>query len=289
MALKDYQGNLITPSGIGSMQYEYDLFTGSQICMMIGDVVIDSAVSIDFNVTQAKTPVYGYAHQYYTYVADGKVLVQGSFAIGFKESGYLLNPLARFSRLAGQGAQTTPSYYVGADGLIYKGEKKSGDDDGTLTSAARISQGRKVMQANVEQMMEMDAQWDKNGGYRDNSLNRFYRNLGAMDDSKFEQWAEVFEDVLWYGSDTANQPMRDSLFSGNLSGEVYDEDVLSHRRADQYPPFDIWIVYGDYSRAQANHTVKKLLDVSITGKGQGISVSGQAILEVYYFIARTEV
>jgi hypothetical protein len=282
--LRDYQGNVITPPGIGMAQYEYDLYSGSQIGIMIGDVAIDMAVSIDWNVFQSKTPVYGYAHQYYTYAADGKVLVQGSLAIGFKEAGYLLNPIARFHRLAEAGLWTSPSYRVGNDGII-NNSMSDEKNDGTLTSAARAAASQKIMRANVEQMMTWDAQ-SPGGAYRDCSLNSSYRDLAAMDDSKFEQWAEVFEDVIWYGSDTANQPMRDALFSGNISGWIADEDVLSHRRADQYPPVDIWITYGDFTRAQANHTVKKLLDVSFTGQGQSITVSGQATLEIYNFIAR---
>ena len=96
MPLTDSQGNMITPFKVGSHQYEYDWYTGSQIGVMIGDVLIDNAVAISFSVEQTKTPIYGYANQYYSFVADGHVLVQGSLTIAFKESGYLTWPIQRF-------------------------------------------------------------------------------------------------------------------------------------------------------------------------------------------------
>ena len=112
-----------------------------------------------------------------------------------------------------------------------------------------------------------------------------------MEDDKFEDWAEVFEDAIWYGSDPANPLMRDKLFSNNLEEHqlISQEDVLSHRRADQYPQIDIWITYGDMSRQPVNHTVKKIMDVSFVGQAQTVEVSGEPTYEVYNFFAKNVV
>lgn len=292
MTLRDHRGNLITPPLVGAHRYEYDWFSGSQISVMIGDVVIDSAVAIQFDVSQSKTPVYGYASQYYTFVSDGKVFVQGSLTIGFKESGYLLLPIKRFANLNRSNQPTSPRYSVDKDGNISRGYD-AGSSDGTFISAARAAENKRVMQTNVEQMMK----WSNpsTGELREGAAHaRFWRELGAMEDDKFEDWAEVFEDALWYGSDPQNAAMRDRLMSGNIqdtvmgfsAGEITDEDVISHRRADQYPPVDIWIVYGDMSRGAANHTVKKLIDVEFVGQSQVIEVSGEPTYEQYTFIAK---
>ena len=283
MALRDHTGSLITPPLVGATRYEYDHFAGSQISVMFGDVVIDNAVAINFDVHQSKTPVFGYASQYYTFVSEGKVFVQGTLTIGFKEAGYLLLPIKRYSDLNQMDQWTTPRYNV-EDGEIVYGYSPSGDSTKPFQSAANAAHRKKVMEVNVEQMMG----WTGDS-YRDSlAYNHFWRDLGALPDDKFEAWAEVFEDVLWYGSDPKNATMREQLFSGNIrpDGIIDEETVLSHRRADQYPPIDIWITYGDISRPVVNHTVKKLLDVSFVGQSQVIEMSGEPILETYSFIAK---
>jgi len=301
MALRDQNGNYVTPHGIGSFAYEYDWFSGSQIGVMIGDVLIDSGVAISFNVEQTKTPVYGYANQYYTFVSDGHVLVQGVLTIAFKEAGYLLWPMQRYQEKIGNinsvsdeenwhqrhGANvwTSPRYSVDSNGNIINSYNPS--EVGTsLTAAAKAARRKKVMEANVEQMFGWQESSVQNR--QNKNFNRFWQELGALPDDEFEDWAEVFEDAIWYGSDAANPTVRDKLFSKNLpyDKEITDENVLRHRRADQYPQIDMWIVYGDMSRQPANHTVKKILDLSFTGQSQTIEISGQPIYEQYNFIAR---
>lgn len=284
MTLRDHRGNFITPPLAGATYYEYDHFSGSQITIMFGDVLMDNIVHIDFMVNQSKTPVYGYANQYYTFTANGKVLVQGSLTVAFKEAGYLFWPIKRFRDQMAAGEWTSPRYGRDKDGRLIKGYDFN-NSNGTFTTAAEAAHHHRVMRNNVEQTMEYSSsrQLNRAGG--------FWKELAALPDDKFEDWVEVFEDAIWYGSDPANALMRDRLFSGNLPDNmiIEQEDVLSHRRADQYPPIDIWIVYGDMNRPAANHTVKKLLDVSFTGQSQVIEVSGEPTYERYTFIARNEV
>jgi len=283
MALRDENGTYIGSPLLGETKYEYDWFTGSQINMMIGDIVVDSCVGIQWDATQSKTPVYGYASQYYTFAADGKVLVQGAFTVAFKEAGYVFWPIKKFLNQAAAGKWSSPRYIIDNDGKIVQGHKLD-HTDGTFANEARIAENRRVMRGNVEQMME----WQY-GPTRAGALyNQAYRDLGALADDQFEDWAEVFEDVLWYGSDINNPLMRDKLFSNNLPAfiELANEDILSHRRADQYPPIDMWVTYGDMNRPAVNHTVKKIMDLSFVGQSQVIEVSGEPTYEVFHWIAR---
>jgi hypothetical protein len=298
MALQDQRGNFLHPHNIGAFAYEYDWFSGSQIGVMIGDVLIDGAVAISFNVEQTKTPVYGYANQYYTFLADGHVLVQGVLTIAFKEAGYLLWPIKRFQeKVAAINASkdvdaeesrlnwTSPRYSVDSQGK--KVNSYNPKQDGfTLSGAANAAKRKQVIEANVEQMFGWQETADQTRQNR--NFNRFWQELGALPDDAFEDWAEAFEDAIWFGSDVANPTVRDKLFSRNLPNDkrISDESVLRHRRADQYPKTDIWIVYGDMSRHPANHTVKKLLDLSFTGQSSSIEISGQPVYEQYNFIAR---
>ena len=297
MALRDQNGNYLTPHGVGAFAYEYDWFSGSQIGIMIGDVLIDGAVAISFNVEQSKTPVYGYANQYYTFVADGHILVQGTLTVAFKEAGYLMWPMQRFQEKAAIinsisgnpefqssfNLSTSPRYGYDENGNIvntYNPSKMS------LMEAAKAAENKLVMEANVEQLFSNEG---SNGQPRQNKkMNSFWRELGSLPDNDFEKWAETFEDAIWYGSDISNPTVRDKLFSNNIDNfkQIPNESVLRHRRIDQYPEIDLFIVYGDMSRQPSNHTVKKILDLSFTGQSQTIEISGQPIYEQYNFIAR---
>jgi len=295
MALRDQDGNYLTPHGVGAFAYEYDWFSGSQIGIMIGDVLIDGAVALSFNSEQSKTPVYGYANQYYTFTADGHILVQGTLTVAFKEAGYLMWPMQRFQEkaaivnsLAGDPEglslfrselSNSPRYSVDEDGhkINYYNPEVSGY---SLMDAAREAEKKLVMEGNVEQL------FDSRESPR--VMHNFWRDLGHLPDNQFEDWAETFEDAIWFGADKSNPTVRDKLFSNNIDNktQISQESVLRHRRIDQYPEIDLWIVYGDMSRQPSNHTVKKILDLSFTGQSQTIEISGQPIYEQYNFIAR---
>lgn len=295
MALRDEFNNLVGTKFAGETVYEYDWFSGSQINIMLGDVVIDSAVGISFNIQQTKTPVYGYASQYYKFVADGHVLVQGNLTIAFKETGYLMYPIQRLlnrqTLIEGSGysdevrnqLSTSPKYSM-KNGQI---QRNLSNESQSLTEASKNGARKRVMKASVEQMFEWEARGED--PKLQNRYNKFWRELGALPDDKFEDWADTFEDAIWYGSDNSNPVVRDKFFTRNLKQDgsiLEEEDVLRHRRLDQYPEIDIIISYGDQSVASANHTVKKILDVNFTGQSQVIEISGQPVYEQYSFIAR---
>ena len=52
--LYDTNGKTVGEKGLGSTAYEFDYFSGSQIFLMIGDVLIDAAVHINMQVSQNK-------------------------------------------------------------------------------------------------------------------------------------------------------------------------------------------------------------------------------------------
>jgi hypothetical protein len=302
MAIQDTQGNLIGAPQLGEYTYEMDYYSGSQINLLMGDVLIDSAVKIGFDVNQSKTPVFGYANQYYSFLADGHILVQGSLIVAFKETGYLLwpiqryqekialiaaNPTENYTGTSNLDAWTSPRYKV-EDGKVVNSYKPS---NFSFLEASKAGENRKNMRANVEQMVALTNNPDKNNPDVFRQYNQFVQGLGSLPDEDFEKWAEQFEDVLWYGSDPANPATRDKLYSKNLlaGNEITDEDVYSHRRIDQYPPIDIWITYGDFNAQTPNHSVVKLLDVSFVGQSQTIEISGEPIYQVVSFLARNMV
>ena len=248
----------IGPGGLSTNRtaYEFDYFSGSQIGIYIGDLLIDDIESIQFTATQTKRPVYGYASTYYHKVADGQVLAEGAFSIPFKEADYILAALKRY-RDTHQPISTVSDLGVPAGG-------------------PQAPVNYRVMRDNIERRMALATQ---NEGVPNYDL---YNDLAALPDTEFERTAETFEDILW------KAPGLDFLSPNLTSNSRQDYDALGgmFRRADQYPEFDIYILYGDIANAAANHTIKRLVDVSIVGQGQTISVGGEPIREFYRFIAK---
>jgi hypothetical protein len=242
---------LEAPEGWKQSVYEFDYFSGSQIGIYIGEILVDDVAAIQFQVTQSKRPIYGYASQYFHKVAPGRVLVEGSFMIPFKEADYILEVLKHYQ----QNNTPVSSYF----------NDRTGKEDYL------------VRRENIERKMQVLKPADVEN-YLVNSPTSYdlLSDLSALNDEDFENVAETFEDVLW------QQPTNDFL-SPNVSGFSTGDDT---RRADQMPLFDIYVLYGDISNAAANHTIKKLIDVSILGQGQTIQVGGEPVAEIYQFISR---
>ena len=281
MALSDLAGN---PTNLyaGLGQYEFDHYSGSQIQVMIGDTLVDNAVSLQYQVQQSKTPVYGYASQYFRFVASGPILVVGSLTVAFKEAGYLMYTLQRFHNNKGGNVR-----YSESDGKWMV----NGSSYSDLASASGAAHYGKVRYQNIEQHM-MD--FVKRGIDANNiDYATLVKQLHALSDNEFEDLAEQYEDAIWYGSGRDSMNTRAALFSRNISDEqsdISEDDVLSHRRVDQYPSVDIWITYGDMEAPDGvNHTVHKLLDVYFTGESQVITASGEPTYETYNFLCRNKV
>jgi len=233
---------------LNATSYEFDFFSGAQMSIYIGDIYVDDINTLRFTVTQSKAPIYGYASQYYHTLADGRIFVRGDFALSFKESGYLINVLQNYR-------QEAP--------ITAKGKQHL------------------VLRENIERYLQKKHERRRT----DASKYQFYRDLSALPDETFENIAETFEDKLWKSGFASEE----QFMTPNIPQSRYaysDDDVLIYRRADQYPPFDIWVLYGDISNKAANHTIHKIVGASIVDVTQQISVDGEPIQEAYSFVAR---
>lgn len=79
-----------------SASYWEDYYCGSDVVVLIGDTWVDDIITIQYTNTNNKSPIYGYMSEEFDAVAKGTRIIQGQFAIAFKEIGYLYNILDRF-------------------------------------------------------------------------------------------------------------------------------------------------------------------------------------------------
>jgi hypothetical protein len=78
------------------MNTEY--FSGSQASIFIGDVWVDEIIDWQCSYGANAQPIYGYGDTFFSHAAQGRVLVQGSFTVNFKEPNYLFAILARYQK-----------------------------------------------------------------------------------------------------------------------------------------------------------------------------------------------
>lgn len=246
-------------------EYEFDYYSGSQIGVYIGDILLDDCQHIQFSVGQSKRPIYGYASQYFHTVAAGQILVEGSFTVPFKEADYVIATIARYRdkippiTSVKRGKRTI--YNVAREDI----ERFMQNEGKNSKQVNRFSGGSPITMS-------------AGGG---SNRYKLYRDLAAMPDEAFENLAEKFEDVLWKHPET-NFDLNNIVSSSTV-------DDMRYRRADQYPSFDIWVLYGDISNPAANHTIKKIEGVHVTGQGQTLMADGEPIAETYQFFARNQV
>jgi hypothetical protein len=262
--------------------------SGNQSLIYFEDVLVDDAVRIAWNCSQQRTPIYGYASQYFNALSAGVVIGSGSLWVAYKEAAYIPVILRYICarRSIGDPMYASPALAPRSgtshhSGLIQSAQLWQGD---TQEGGAR--QAGIVKRADIERIMRAEA-----AGSSDVELQRLLQqyqvNISALSDRDFEDLAETFEDAIWYGGNSPRSGRGDAM-SGNFEGgEVEDERFLAIRRADQFPPFDIVITFGDMNNAAANHTVQRLVDVSIVNTQFGpIEPDGTPLYVQYDFILR---
>lgn len=248
--------------------YDQEYFSSSQVNLYIGDVVIDECCELQIQLHQTKRPIYGYASQLFDATAQGTVLVQGSFQINFKESGYLFTVLNRLRRIESKRGTPLISPFVSNKNLgrsDVRGAKRGKDIGG-------------VYRANVEQVLsaeeailrgeltrEQQVAYYRSLTTLNNEVSGFNNPEGALPGS--EDLFEAFENRIWGRQQLDDEPRRvdDNAFDG----------------------FTIYVTYGDFnSNDRINHTARRIDGVRIVGQAKTVMNDGKPIKEGYQFIAR---
>lgn len=213
-----------TPKPIISAYKNY-YYSGAQAQIYFEDVFIDEMTSLQFTTVTNKAPIYGYHSIYFDTVAEGNLIIQGSFSINFVQAGYLpIISAAIYDQKFGDN---------GAIGRI--GDQFRTDETSLSPDAKESARFREVQAFNQ------------------------VRNMGNLQFRKLAQQRTL-------------EQMKQGIF--------FPEKFYN------LPPFDIYAIFGDYTNTNANHTVRVIRNVHLTGQAQTIISNGQPVEEAYTFIAR---
>jgi hypothetical protein len=261
-------------SPIFTPTWDLDYFSESSTFLYIGDVQIDEIVQLQYRCQQQKTPIYGYASQMYDKMAPGHLLVNGMFAVNFKEQGYLWAVLRRYFDIGANSQIWAKRNYRDpvetrkakrlTDGKIKPGQGQKG------SRPIVGSNGNMVSRATIERLVQGDATRKERYDFYQDLAGYSTFDVNNPKDKVFEDIMEAFEDEVWKTTDN------DSLLS-------------QARRIDDntFDGFDMYLVFGDYATPGANHTVRKIVDVHLLSEGKAIQIDNGPVLESYEFTAKT--
>jgi hypothetical protein len=226
--------------------FDNEYFAGGQVSIYFGNIWIDDINAFSAEIVQNKEPIYGYSSELWDAVGYGPKLVRGSFAINFKEAGYLFAALHHLRQHgSGRSSPFGPNHTISRLNVeeIINGDPK----DPAYARALREMAGF----ATAEQF----------------SARRKRGNDSA------EGVFEEFEDAIYRtnGVDDFNATLglrSRSTLSSQLNG------------------FDIFMQFGDHADVYRNHTIIKLENIQLVGHAMTIELSGRPIQQAYSFIAR---
>ena len=252
--------------------YDFDYYSASQCGVYIGDILLDEIIRIGWSHVHSKTPIFSYASSFFETVAWGQEIVQGSFAINFKEAAYLQLVLRYYQSLTNEDVPVTTD---GSGGHSYFAMTARNNIE-SIMRHQNIDMAKKGnTQFNVDETLanhEYDV-LEQLYGFADMKSKEGSLTTGQLNSIQdFEQIAETCENAVW----------KDQLTEAGL-GNVSNNSLTVPTHSDG---FNIYLTYGNYDNPLANHTGKKITEVHLTSQGQTIQLDGNPLFEVYDFLAR---
>ena len=235
----------------GVSEYKTYYYCGTQAQIYFDDILVDEIRDLSFQTITNRQPIYGYASKLFDTMATGNLIVQGQFTINFVEAGYL-NIIAT--------AMKESSLNLG--GVSRFGERASVANTAT-TLTQSVTNG--VNASAVVTNLSSKDQEIPIKTFQSNTEIQAYNQIRGMGNEEFRRMAK-------------GQMLNKFGGNGNIAKPV--------RRFDRMAPFDIFAVFGDYTNEAADHTVRRIKNVYLTGQGQTIISNGEPIGESYSFFAR---
>ena len=285
-----------SPSRANYQTYPYDYFTGTTAKIFFGDVWVDDIISINYNVSQSKEPIYGYASQTFDAVARGVVIVQGSFSIAFKEMGYL-NIIQNLLEQQRNKASAAVNYKL--DEIKEKAKNGKARFEPRLardqfTGRFGFSPTGSAQIIRQEDTIEDILMYKKDGNIIASGLGgKLFNDPKA--DRDFEDFAELMEDTIW-GDSNGNPLNRNYQFrradefdyrydgQGNDIGGIITSKTKNGN--DYSRVLNILMSFGDQTDFRAEHTLVALNDVHIISESMIVAPTGEPIAVTYSFFAK---
>jgi len=245
-------------------------FTPSQVTLLMEGYVVDEAHTINYEVSDDRTPIYGFRSETFDAMSFGRTLVYGTLDIHFIYKGYLMQAIAK-------SATASPSDV---------------DDVGDRTDYTRFEKS---------QMLTLGL--DPNKLFDSEAKAAFLsKSAESFNIKEFDLRKDAIQDDIWgRSSDKENQTpverkmkdknYRERVFAAMTAGgeDRFPQKAILARPSVLTTPIRLSILYGkDHETPLYTEHIE---DVYFRGQTKVITASVQGsetpILERYQFIART--
>lgn len=235
-----------------AVQTEY--FSGANAKVYFGDVWVDQLATLQYQVQETATPIYGFNSYLYDKVARGTRMITGTFTLNFTEVGYLQSILDRLSSNMG-----TRNNNLLFDEVANRVEVDTQQNTSSRNIENLLSTTGTTYDSYINQMKE--SYWGR-GGTRASSqrtgMSREYNTHYYADKPGGERNLlkdHGFNILIDYSPSANARDFQDCLNDANKKGSVYQ-------------------------------TLKSIMGVQIVGESQELSPDGNVLMVHYNFIAR---
>lgn len=232
-----------------------DYPTPAQTSVFIGDLYIDDAYRVSFEVEHPRVPLYGYNRNTFSVVADGKLLITGNLTINYRFPGYLTQAIESHRQRVFERTASDTRYLP------------LGSTRGLLPEHQEPPPSRVWVRKKFEELRKTTKGSDR--------LALLAHSLRA---GTFRPTSQILETMFSVGAH--QRP---------FSSQHTNPAAMKSKGGG----FDIQVVFGDGYGPQRVDLIRDCFitgmgkAISASAGGGDVSVSGMPIYEVYPFIART--
>lgn len=249
-------------------EFRSTYYSGLDISVYAGGVYIDEVVNLQYTEMEQVRPLFGYNDYTFRQVCHGSRIVQGSFAINFKDAGYIPQLLQRIKDPASVNNAVRAITQLQADNAKVSDTEDLQylEEEFRSYSPQQLALSRDL---SLEDIVNIDA-------------SRMAYNQGGyarlMDELKTKYWGgtTITEDA------TVTVTPKESDRAPKYQSTI-DTDALG---------FDLVVKYGQPEDYQGGNrpgwgTLEVIKDCHISSMSKAIDDTGRNTLEIYQFIART--
>jgi hypothetical protein len=243
-----------------------EYYTGAQVRIYFGHILIDEIASIEWAGSNTKRPVYGYASTLFDAIAQGQYLVQGTLVMPFKEVGFLyatqklLRNQEVYQRKIEAAVRSGNAGRIGTPGV----DPQTTPPRATITTEeSRFTDGDNVKEERTEEVVT---------SFTASDLLEQEAERGGQ---SFQDLVDALEGRLWDPTQVISQLRRADEFDLDPSREFIQSG------------FNILVTFGDVNNPNTASTAKTLIDVHFTGDQRIVDTGDNLIYEQYTFFCRS--
>lgn len=228
-----------------------------------GDILLDELIGLQYEIQEAKAPLFGYWSYTYESVLRGARRVQGALVINYKRETYLFEILDQLARQQQSGGSS------GADARSPEAARLARTGVATIEDFLQIAQGGAADNGGLA-----PAPGDKQGRLR-------------FDPELFRAAAAEFRRELWGTNPGPVASPRERFSTQPRWGQGFDLTIKfggGRERADERDAVGALVAPSQLAAGVSE--IKVITGLEFTGTSVVIEDSGRAIAEQYPFIAK---